>query len=393
MFDSSTLSAMARRIERGNDSTKGQPAETIYWDRETAVLTSFLSLPSSETWKSAGTSGHVVVLTGGTGQLGGSLLKAMIEDANVAHVHCIGVRNVADRQQEIGFDSRGKVTLHAGDLYQPRLGLSGDDAGRIFAEATIIIHSGADKSYQKSFASLRAPNLQTTKDLAMMTAAARGPQPLPDLHYISTASIGMLVADSKGEGEAEGFIFGPMSAATCPPPVFSFSHIRRTAYGYMASKWASEGFLERLQARQHGWRIVIHRPSLITRAGPQAQWEKEDDSTNGPVNDMLENLQYFAPNLRARPTLNTSEVGISGVLDVVSLNEVVDGLMHSMFQKEDCLLRRDGNSQVEFVHHVGDMELPLDDLGSWLGEAADRVDGCDGWRELPAIEWAKQGRN
>ena len=141
MFDSSTLSAMARSIERGNHPTRGRPVETIDWDRDAVVPTSLLSLPAPETWKSAGTSGHIVVLTGATGQLGGSLLKTMIEDANAAHVRCIGVRNLADRQQEIGFDSKEKVTLHEGDLYQRRLGLSGDDAGRIFGEATIIIHS------------------------------------------------------------------------------------------------------------------------------------------------------------------------------------------------------------------------------------------------------------
>ena len=67
---------------------------------------------------------------------------------------------------------------------------------------------------------------------------------------------------------------------------------------------------------------MIHRPSLIAQVGPQAQWEKEDDSTNGPVNDTLENLQYFAPKLRATHAINTSDVGMSGVLDVVSLKAV-----------------------------------------------------------------------
>lgn len=388
MFDSSTLSAMARRIERENVTTKGQPTETMDWDRETEVPPSLLSLPSPRTQKPAGSKNQVVVLTGATGQLGGALLKAIVEDANVTRVHCIGVRDAVNRKEDIGFELNGKVILHAGDLYQARLGLSDDDANRIFAEATIIVHSAADKSYQKSFSSLRAPNLQTTKDLAIMAAAARGSRPPPDFHYISTAAMGMLVAGSKGERGAEGFIFGPVSAAACPPPAVSSSHIRRTAHGYMASKWASEVFLENLHAHHPYWRIVIHRPSLIARKPVPKQWEKEDDSTNGPVNDMLENLQYFAPRLRAVPALNTPKVGISGVLDVVTLNQVVDGLVDSMLVK-NRLLESDKGSAVEYIHHVSDVELPLDNLGSWLGEAADIADGRDGWREFSAAKWAR----
>ncbi|KAI1252483.1 hypothetical protein MGN70_007061 [Eutypa lata] len=221
-----------------------------------------------------------------------------------------------------------------------------------------------------------------------MAAAARGSRPPPDFHYISTAAMGMLVAGSKGERGAEGFIFGPVSAAACPPPAVSSSHVRRTAHGYMASKWASEVFLENLHAHHPYWRTVIHRPSLIARKPVPKQWEKEDDSTNGPVNDMLENLQYFAPRLRAVPALNTPKVGISGVLDVVTLNQVVDGLVDSMLVK-NRLLESDKGSAVEYIHHVSDVELPLDNLGSWLGEAADIADGRDGWREFSAAKWAR----
>lgn len=113
--------------------------------QETEVPPSLLSLPSPRTQKPAGSKNQVVVLTGATGQLGGALLKAIVEDANVTRVHCIGVRDAVNRKEDIGFELNGKVTLHADDLYQHRLGLSDDDADRIFAEATIIVHSAADK--------------------------------------------------------------------------------------------------------------------------------------------------------------------------------------------------------------------------------------------------------
>ena len=89
MFDSSTLSAMARRIERGNDPTRGQPVEFIDWDREAVVPTSLLSLPAPETWNSAGISGHIAVLTGATGQLGGSLFKAVTGTTRNTLLSCV----------------------------------------------------------------------------------------------------------------------------------------------------------------------------------------------------------------------------------------------------------------------------------------------------------------
>ncbi|KAJ4388088.1 hypothetical protein N0V93_008693 [Gnomoniopsis smithogilvyi] len=389
MFDSSTLSAMAHRIDYGFDTKKEQPIETTEWDMETALSSSLQSLPPLRACKSVESRAHVVVLTGATGQLGGAFLKAIIEDTNVAHVHCVGVRDAAKREDDIGFKLHGKVTLHAGDLYQPQLGLSSDDANRIFSEATIIVHSGADKSYQKSFTTLRTANLQTTKDLAIMAAAACGSRSPPDFHYISTASLGMLVADTEDGREVDEFIFRPVSVAAWPPPIVDSSNIKRTAHGYLASKWASEVFLERLKAQHPGWRIVIHRPGIVARAATPVQWDKEDDSTNGPVNDMLENLQYFAPRLRALPALKTSEVEISGVLDVVSLGEVIKGLTNSTLKYEANNHDPDADNKVEFIHHVSDLQLPLDNLGSWLGEAADIADGRDAWPELSAVEWAR----
>ena len=395
MFESSTLGAMAHRIEHGMQHEVA--AEAIDWDKETALSPTLLNLasqPSPPLPKEAPTKPSVVILTGATGQLGQALLASLVADPHIKHIHCIGVRNAQHRQTQPPFPNP-KITLHEGDLVLPRLGLSAPTAAAIFTSADAIIHNAADMSYLKTYASLRAANLQSTKELVNLTAAAAlSKKPTIPFHYISTVSVGNIPALHHAEA-AEEYVFRPGSVRAYPPPSLSLASsvdIAKTAHGYVASKWASEVFLERVCEKLPGWDVVIHRPSLIMR--PQTLGEGGGAEQGGGGLEFVENLRRFAGLLRAVPVVGMNMVGelgdggkgvrVSGSFDVVSLEEVVRGVMEAVVGTG----RADAEvSSLRFLHHIGSVELPLGDLKSWV---ADEGQDRDDIQEMEALEWARR---
>lgn len=76
------------------------------------------------------------------------------------------------------------MSLHQGDLAAQRLGLSESAAETIFAEANVVIHNGANVSFLKPYAALRAANVGLTRELVQMAL----PHHVP-IHYVSTAGV------------------------------------------------------------------------------------------------------------------------------------------------------------------------------------------------------------
>jgi hybrid polyketide synthase / nonribosomal peptide synthetase ACE1 len=155
MFESSTLRSMAAWIDR--DARDAIAMLPIDWDEETSLTAALLNLEGTFSQASRSKAALIIILTGGTGQLGKGLLASLLAYPCVRHIHCIGVRNVQKRRDITALDE-SRVTLHEGDLVLPRLGMSGDEAPSVF-EADVIIHNGADMSYLKTYATLRAANL------------------------------------------------------------------------------------------------------------------------------------------------------------------------------------------------------------------------------------------
>ena len=328
----------------------------------------------------------------------------------VDHIHCTGVRNAQDRCQIVPFNN-DKVTMHKGDLVFPNLGLSDDDAEAVFNATDAVIHNDADMSYLKTYTSLRPANLQSTKDLVKLIAQHGGARRKVPFHYVSTVSVGNIVATARANGAANitnatsddvnsspsglnvqetgdpsGYVFYPVSVATCPPPTaVSTSEIARMAHGYVATKSASEVFLEHLHERYPEWPIVIHRPSLVTRQpfpkGPSSSSSssshpshEEADTGTGRL-ELVENLRKNSSLLRAvrdaRGAMIDKRVSISGTMNIVSLPDVVKGMVDSL--KNSLLLSSsitDGqeggkmtwvNDRVKFIHHIGDVEIPMND--------------------------------
>ena len=430
MFGSSTLGAMARQI---NDPLPYDvEADVINWDDETALPPELVDLDiktahaSTNTLPKHNRKSKIVVLTGATGQLGRALLDALVAESLVYHVHCIGVRNMQDRAW-IAILDKQKVTMHEGDLVLPNLGLSEDDAAEVFSAADVVIHNGADMSYLKTYASLRATNLQSTKDLVKLIARHSGRRNVP-FHYVSTVSVGNVVATVPANGprstdrrksdvnlshgaldaqeiETSGFVFHPVSIAMHPPPTaLSSSDIARTAHGYIATKWASEVFLEHLHERYPEWPVIIHRPSLITRQSSEGLSSDllSNEPAGGAKLEFVENLRHYSTLLRAvpaAPETTDKHVSISGTFNMVPSNDVVKEMIDSL--KESLLMMdvhagkppmmmNGGGGGVKFIHHIGDEEFSLD--GFWTSAAKKNKNKHDDEhiREMDPLEWAQK---
>lgn len=415
MFESSTLGAMARQIDHG--LSYDVEADAIDWDKETALPPELLDLsiktaPSSTcTLRKRNAKPKVVVLTGATGQLGRALLDTMVTEPLIDHVHCIGVRNARDRPDMAALD-KNKVTMHEGDLVLPNLGLSEDGAAAVFGAADAVIHNGADMSYLKTYASLRAANLQSTKDLVKMIARHSGQRSVP-FHYVSTVSVGNTIATALANGanitdgtsnvgsssgasdaqdiERRRFVFRPVSIAAYPPPsVVSSLEIARTAHGYIATKWASEVFLEHLQERYPEWPILIHRPSLIARQTPKAPPSGQSKEESGGARlEFIENLRRYSSLLRAvpaAPAIADKRVSVSGALDVVPLSDVVKEMVDSLRRSLTDVRERRVVEGVRFFHHISGVGLPLNDVRNLLAKNEHDKD----IREMNVLEWAQK---
>ncbi|KAF7865953.1 hypothetical protein EAF04_006117 [Stromatinia cepivora] len=395
MFDSSTLGAMAYQIDRGGAQLHTQ---AIDWKVETSLSPALQNLTIRTTIgdeSMLNSPPQVVVLTGATGNLGRALLEQLLADPNTKHIHCLGVRNV---QRRFEFDmaamiETNKVTLHEGDLVQPRMGLSEVTAAAVFSEASSVIHNAADMSYLKTYVSLRAANLQSTKDLVEMVARYGNRRRVP-FHYVSTVSVGNTIVaalrdQSIDQEDIDEFVFGPISIAEYPPPSIVVSPARdisQIAHGYVATKWASEVFLEKLHKRHPDWPIVIHRPSLIIRK-QTSSWEGQD--AESPGLELVENLRRYSTQLRAipaMPIIGENNTKLSGAFDIVSIDEVVRGVMGALQEtgsdRED--VQESLRKEVRILHHIGGVDLPLSDLRSWVVEHDQAV------IEIDPFEWVRK---
>lgn len=168
LFESSTLSSMALIIENGANTID---MESIDWEHETDPF-DLLQIPES--------SGAVMVvppkiavLTGATGFVGQGLLRHLLDDENIGKIYCIAVREYENLSRPLL--DHIKVAEYIGNLEFSRLGLSEQEAVRIFGGAGVIIHNGAGVSHLKVFQALKRANLEYKKELIEMCL----PRPFP----------------------------------------------------------------------------------------------------------------------------------------------------------------------------------------------------------------------
>lgn len=350
LFESSTLAAMARRVDNKSEAEKEM---TFDWDVETAVPDATVTALKTAVDHHP-TANKSVVLTGATGLLGQGFLEALIADPNIEKIHCIGVRNAAARISSLPLLGHPKVTCHEGDLTAPQLGLDDATATIVFSSADRIIHNGADTSHFKTYRSLRGSNLQATKEITSLALRFGGGRRVP-IHFVSTASV---LQYSRLES------FGEESAAAYPPPPSALD-------GYSASKWASERYLERLYELSGGsWPIWIHRPASVQRPA-----DKDGSNDDGQSLDLISNLLRYC---RAANSVPVS-ANLLGVLNLVPLGRIVDSMAHEMS------VAVVPGSGVRFVSEVGETDIPLDNIKSYV----DAETGGSA-EVLPLDQWARR---
>lgn len=136
LFESSTLSSMALIIENGANTID---MESIDWEHETDTF-DLLQIPESSGAVMA-VPPKIVVLTGATGFVGQGLLRHLLEDENIGKIYCIAVREYENLSRPLL--DHIKVAVYIGNLEFSRLGLSEQEAVRIFGGAGVIIHNGS----------------------------------------------------------------------------------------------------------------------------------------------------------------------------------------------------------------------------------------------------------
>ncbi|CAG8973054.1 hypothetical protein HYALB_00010828 [Hymenoscyphus albidus] len=355
LFDSSTFGKMATTIykqQSPNQISEAPPAvevpETLEADSSrvpaptTAALIDWeseVSIPSSLTTSTVlgVNEPRIIILTGSTGFLGKAILQRLISEPSIEKIYCVAVRANSSRSDP-AFSSP-KVLVYTGDQSLPLLGLSSSDSNSILSEADAIIHNGADVSFLKTYSSLRKPNVQSTKQLANW-AVKFGLQ----FHYISTASVTYL------SGQEE---YPSISARNFRPPPDGSN-------GYIASKWASEVYLEEMNI-QFGMPLVVHRPSSIT--GPGAS-----------ETDVMSSLLKYSKILHAIPKFEY----IKGYFDFISIEKASREIV-------DLVLCGVEDLDTRYVFESGEIEI---ESGS-MKEALEIQTGGS-IAELKMSEWVKR---
>ncbi|KAH9985675.1 male sterility protein-domain-containing protein [Xylariaceae sp. FL0662B] len=301
----------------------------------------------------------VIVITGSTGLLGGHLLSYLLQ-VSLPTTKIIGISVRRLRTIDIHtflaglpLDIRaaaasGRVSFLAGDLSQPRLGLSPADCAASFAAADVVIHAGADTSHIKPYADLRETNVGSVAELVRLCAVRKG----VSLHFVSSAGVGLFSANDESDQML------PERAPGTPPAADGEGILAHS--GYLASKWAGERLLERAASagKLHVW---IHRPSTIVRQGIDA---REDQARF----DWLNQLVLYVCATRTIPEVKHAR----GALDLVYVDNVCEEIAKHALQ---C--PRAGIPIISYVHEVGDIVVPLDRLEDLL-EVDLKIDTVNG---------------
>ncbi|KAI1456609.1 polyketide synthase [Annulohypoxylon moriforme] len=332
----------------GQESASDISFVPIDWEVETTLPSELANIPVDSSSPPA-IPPKVVVLTGATGYLGTHLINHIRKSMDVEIIHCLAVRKLESRFQNGELPTDPRIKYYQGDLSDPLLGLSKQQADSIFSSTDAVIHNGADTSHIKFFADLRAANVNSTIELVRLCLPRRIP-----FHYISTA--GVSIYSNLGT-------FPPISAAgpgsRHPPADGSF--------GYACSKWVSERLLELLHEMYDNFSVFIYRPSTIIREGA-------DDATAQAELDWVNSLLRYIRKLGIAPRVAHNhgvldlvrvETCCSGVLSRIMVGRPKDGIVY-VNQCGDTVVLLDGLQDVDANEQGSYITLPLHE---WIREA------------------------
>ncbi|PLB46629.1 acetyl-CoA synthetase-like protein [Aspergillus steynii IBT 23096] len=373
LFQISVLKTMSARLASTQTET-----EEIEWDEEVNMHLRHLNtpLPCISTNSRPAQHGSQVLLTGTTGFLGRYILRRLVDDPAVHTIHCLAVRQHSiSSNGTLARISSPKIKLWPGDLSKPYLGLMGSTFTRLAQSIDLIIHNGADVSFLKTYSSLRAPNVQSSVELARM-ALLRG---IP-LHYVSSGGVMRLASPSScstPDSEASshsGYFSGSEPSLEGPADKQLFYPPTNGSDGYIASKWASEQTLER--GREFGLRCYIHRPTTLVGDGV-------------PSTDLLHNVLRYSGLLKAVPRFNS----LDGVIDMVPVDEVAGGILRCAREQVSGGITCHSGAQVplsDLAGYVSETSVPLKtlEMEEWVHQAT--ILGLDS--QMASVLLSEEGR-
>ena len=194
-----------------------------------------------------------VLLTGGTGFLGAYLLSELMHRTE-ANVHCLvraadsraARERIVDhlRSYDLYRDAfGGRIHAIAGDVSQPRLGLSADAFRDLAERIDQIYHSGGRTNMVLPYERLRPPNVLGCLEVLRLAGAAS----TKPVHFVSSIAVLLNEIDTRADRLRE---------TGRPHPHASLKG------AYSRTKCVAEWLV--WQASERGLPVTIHRPVRIT---------------------------------------------------------------------------------------------------------------------------------
>ena len=191
-----------------------------------------------------------VLLTGATGFVGAYLLHELLAVTS-ARVHCLvrcsdeaegrhRVRANLERYLPWPDGADERVTIVAGDLGEPRLGLDPARFDELAGHLDAIYHNGAWVNFSYTYDQMRPVNVAGTAEILRLAGQGRA-----TVHHVSTYGIWGLPADGRTVIREDDDI----------------TTAGRLVTGYVQTKWAAERMVE--LGRERGIAVDLYRPGRV----------------------------------------------------------------------------------------------------------------------------------
>nr|ALQ32946.1 putative polyketide synthase [Fusarium sacchari] len=346
MYRASTLSGMANLVAQQKSSD--YMPEVIDWEAETALPYSIDLSYSCNVTPVKTETGLEILMTGSTSFLGKQILQSLLNRPSVARIHCIAV----DPDSEASHLKEDRVTVYSGSLSEPMLGLKKETWQYLQATVDSIILAGSQGHCLNNYSTLRVPNVESTRQLALFALGRRVP-----IHYISSNRVTLLDSSAKAA-------LPPVSVKDYQPPTDG-------SEGFTAAKWAGEVFLETLSeaAAENTGRdlpVSVHRHCAIV--GDEA-----------PIEDALNALLRYSKLIKAVPRVSSLNVG--GYFDFLPVTNVANSFA------EFAISSQQSHSGVTFKHYSSGVKVPPTEFASYMQKTYE-----DEFRELDLDDWIEQAR-
>jgi len=285
----------------------------------------------------------VVFLTGATGFVGAFLLDELLR-RGAREVVCLvraegagagreRLRRHLARYRLLDGDLDPRITVLAGDLSRPLLGLSSEAFRELARRVHVVYHAGAWVHFAHPYSRLRPANVDGTREVLRLASVER----VKPLHHLST--FGVFDSPELGGVVTED---DPL-----PEP-------RSLRGGYNQSKWVAEKLV--LEGRRRGL------PASVYRFGTVAGHRQTGAGDT-------ENL--FSQALRSYVELEVAPLW-DGVLELLPVDYLVGCIAH---------LSHRHATDAKTYHLVNPHPLRFADLIAHLGSRGHRV------RQVPLDEW------